>query len=311
MVPLTQFMDRRGRIARRRDLLSAGYSDAAIRSALERRQIFRVRHGWYALVGTSEVLTQVIRIGGRLTGLSRLRMLDVFLPRRDRLDVAVPRDAAKLRRPKDKRAQLLPRDAVRVHWVDTPRFQRQSSEWMVSEDEALLCVLKCESRELAISCCDALLRYRGWTSARLDAVFALAPRRVQTWRRQVDGKADAWGETVVRLRVTDAGIPFEPQAFVPGVGHLDGRISPRVYLEVDGAQHDEEWTGVSPNTFDAGHQRDALLAIRSSRSIRIGYKQLGPFWPTMLAAIAQARVDDLADLERQARERARSRRNEN
>lgn len=302
MISLTQFMRTQAGIARRADLLSAGFDDVHIRGALARRQIFRVRHGWYALAGTAQVVAEVIRVGGRLTGLPRLRMLNgVFLPRRDRLDIVVPAGATALRRPRDKTALLAPGDPVRLHWQDGPRKDRRSSDWMVSEDEALLCVLRVESREIAVACCDALLRYCNWTSERLDAVFARAPLRVQGWRQDVDGRADAWGETVVRLRIKDAGMPFEPQPFVPGIGHLDGRVSPHVYIEVDGGQHDEEWTGTSPSTFDEGHERDALLALHwSARSIRIGYKQLGPFWPTMLAAIKQARADDLADMARRA-----------
>lgn len=281
-------------IARRRDLLAAGFGDGAIAAALATGRIFRVRHGWYAATGTSDVIVRVIRVGGRLTGLAALKMLGMYLPPAYVTDIAVPRNAAGLRDPANRRERLRASDGVRIHWVDPFRGDRPPAEWMTSEDDALLCVLRHETREVAVACCDALLRYRNWDRSRLARVFELAPKRTHPWLVLVDGRADAWGETVVRLRLRDAGIPFEPQASVLGVpGRFDGRVSAHVYVEVDGRQHDESWDGPTESSFERDHEKDIALAIERGRCIRITYRQLGQSWPDCLAAIRQAIADDL------------------
>lgn len=286
---LPKYMEYRGRIMRRRDLLAAGFPDSAIRAAVNIGQIFRVRHGWYALPGTSDTVTRVVRVGGRLTGLAALRTMGMFLPPPSVIDVVVPRGAAGLRQPDNSRARLAAASGLRINWIDPPRGSRVPWDWIASEDEALACVLTHESREVAVACCDALVRYRGWTRQRLERVFAQASLRVQSWLGDVDGRADAYGETIVRVRVRDAGLPFEPQAYVPGVGHLDGKIGSRLFVEVDGLQHADDWSGPGASSFENDHDRDILTYLATgARTIRITYRQLEKFWPQCLAAIRRA-----------------------
>lgn len=293
MLSIISFMERQGRIVRRRDLMDAGFTDAQVRSCLGSRQIFRVRHGWYALQGTSDTVVHVLRVGGRLTGLAALATLPVFLPAPRVLDIVVPRGAAGLRDPHDRRKRLGATEGLRVHWIDSARYDRAPSDWRASEDDALLCVLRHESREIAVSCCDALVRYCGWSHHRLARAFALAPERVQRWLDDVDGRADAWGETVVRIRARDAGIPFDPQPEVAGVGRLDGRVTTRTYVEVDGMQHSQDWNG--PSSFEGDHDRDIrLLALTGAHTIRVTYRQIEQMWPECLAAIRRAYLDDVA-----------------
>lgn len=262
---------------------------------MARRSIFRVRHGWYARAGTSEVVLRAVRVGGRVTGVEALRLRGLFLPRPARLDVAVPRNAAALRSPTVARQRLAASDPVGIHWINAGRNTLSSATWLVSEDEALLLVLNTEGREVAVAACDGLVRYRGWDSARLDAAFRQAALRTRRWRQLVDGRADSWGETGVRLRLADAGIAFEPQARVPGVGVFDGRVAPGVFVEVDGAQHDEAWAGDSESSFERDHAKDLGLAILGARSIRITYAMYAQRWDDCVAAIRAAiAVDEYA-----------------
>lgn len=288
MHPIYEEMDRRGRVMRRQDLLRAGHTDRQIRWALAHRYIFRVRHGWYALPDIADEVARAIRVGGRLTGLAALRTLGMFLPPPTVIDLAVPRTAARLRRPANRRERLDAVDGIRVNWIDSPRGDRDPWDWIASEDDALLCVLVREDRETAIACCDALVRYRGWTPERLAEVFDRAPKRVRGWLDLVDGRADAWGETVVRLRLGDVGVTFVPQPRVAGVGRLDGKVSPRVFVEIDGRQHDLEWRGETASSFESDRNRDLVLAAVGARSIRITYRQLEHDWERCLRAICGA-----------------------
>jgi hypothetical protein len=285
---LAAHLAKAGPIARRGELLRAGFTDRDIRRGLETRIVFRVRHGWYALSGTSETVARAIRVGGTITGVEALRLRGLFLPRPSVIDIRVPHNAAHLRRPSHMRQRLQDGDAVRVRWTEATRAELSSREWLATEDDALNLILRTADRDLAVAACDGLIRYRGWRSARLDRAFARAPLRVREWRHLVDGRADSWGETFVRLWLADAGIAMTPQPEVPGVGRFDGRVAPGVLIEVDGAQHDENWDGEGGSSFERDHLKDVRLAAQGGRSIRITYTMLEKHWDECLDAVRTA-----------------------
>ena len=90
----------------------------------------------------------------------------------------------------------------------------------------------------------------------------------------------------------DVGIPFEPGVEVPGVGLFDGRVSEGVFIEVDGAQHDESWAGDDPSSFERDHLKDLGLAALGARSIRITYRLFKTRWAECVAAIRVAMEND-------------------
>ena len=278
---------------RRRDLLARGHTDARLRRALAERRIFRVRQGWYSIPGTSEAAVRAVRLGGRLTGVAALETYGLRVPRRSRTDVVVPAHARALRSPTDKSAPLTSKDAARVHWTDPPRNQLGSSQWRASIDEALLVVLTTEDRDTAVACCSAVMRHKGWSDGRMDAVFRRAPARVRRWRGLVGRLDDSHGETFVRLWFLDEGIPFVSQAFVEGVGWLDFQVGPHTYVEVDGGQHDPAWTGEQPSTWSKDHDRDAVVVRGGGQVLRFIYRQIYADRAGCLAAIQVARANDL------------------
>ena len=174
-----------------------------------------MRHGWFALPDTSDVVVRVIRVGGRLTGLAALRNLGLYLPAPSIIDIAVPRGAANLRQPEivvlgstwRGRAHQLGRCAPsRTGAVELARNGGRSAPDCVATRDS-------RSRDCVLR---RLTEQPHTDQSRFDAVYAKAPSRVQTWRPRVDGRAEAWGETVLRLRLTDAGVPFEPQVTIAG-----------------------------------------------------------------------------------------------
>lgn len=296
MRDLAGHLRRRGPFARRADLLRAGFTDADLRRALAAHRVFRVRHGWYALPGTPDAAVHAVRVGGRVTGVAALRSYGLFLPRPSTIDVVVPRNAARLRRPTDRRARLRAGDGVRIRWSDVPRGQRPSHDWRADPRDALAFVLRTGSRELAVAASDGVIRYLGWTLDEVAAVYRDAPARVRPWLELVDGRADAWGESWVRLRFRDAGIAFEPQAVVPGAGRLDGRIGPRTYVEVDGAQHEESWSSDDEDWYGRDRVRDAVVAALGGRVLRITYPMFAEHWPLFLEAARRSIAADVAEL---------------
>jgi hypothetical protein len=281
----------RGFFLRRRDLLALGYGDRGIQRALGEKRVFRVRHGWYSIPSAPPAGVLAVRVGGRLTSFSALESYGLRVPRQPYLHVAVKPTDCRLRRATDRRARLFEGDAVVVHWTATGV---EGTPWRVSVSDALLAVLSTQSRDVAVACCSAALRHRKISPQALARTFAAAPKRVRHWERLVSAKDDSHGETFVRLWLEDAGVRCEQQAYVPGVGHLDFRVGPHSYVEVDGGQHDPSWTGDDTDQWERDHDRDTTVCIMGGRTERYTYRQLYGDWPRVLAAIERMIADDLA-----------------
>lgn len=295
MLRIAEDIRSHGGFLRRRDLLALGHTDGGLRGALRRHRIFRVRHGWYSVPDAPEPAVRAVRVGGRLTGVAALESYGLRVPRRVRVDVAVPTHACRLRRPGERRERLAAVDDIRTHWSG-PRVAELGGEsrWRVSIDDALVHVLQTEPRDLAVACCSAVAHHFRWSEERMDAVFARAPGHATAWRGLVEGRDEAHGETFVRLWCGDSGIPWEPQPHVRGVGRFDGRVGPNVYVEVDGGQHDPAWTGEGESTFEKDHVRDAVMARRGKWVLRFSYRMLYTDWAGCLASIERAIDDDRA-----------------
>lgn len=269
---------------RRRDLLGLGCTDSGIRGALRRARIIRVRHGWYALAGLPEVVYRAVRLGGALTGGAALETYGVWAPRGEHPEFRVGAHAARLRLPTDSTRRLaeLP-EATRVRWHGpAPAPGGAVPVWRVSLLEALRDLLHTADRFAVISACDSALHHGLISRDELDALFSEGPVRVRGWRRLVDGRAEAGGETEVRLRLLDVGIETEPQFRVPGAGRFDLRVD-RVLLEVDGRAHHDD-----AESFHRDRQRDLMAAVWGFRVIHLSYAQIEGEWPLCLAAIRRA-----------------------
>ncbi len=283
---------RGGLFLRRRDLLALGFTDRDIKGALEKRRIFRVRQGWYSVPDAPEAAIRAVRVGGRLTSISALESYGLRVPRQAHVHIAVKETASRLRHPDECRRCLAGRDPVRVHWVD--RIGHGGNAWRVSLEDALLAALAEESREIAVACCSAVLHHKKWPARRLDAVFSRAPQRARCWRGLVSGLDESHGETFARLWLGDAGVQFEQQSVVEGVGRIDFKVGPNSYVEIDGGQHDPEWTGEGKSSWDSDHDRDTTAAIGGRTVLRFNYRQLNRDWPRVLLAIERTIADDLA-----------------
>ena len=302
VLPIERVIHSRGGFLRRRDLLRVGFTDRQLRTALARSTIFRVRHGWYSVPGTDERAVRAVRIGGRLTALSALETLGIRVPRDRPLQVAVPMNANRLRRPTDRRTRIRPRDAA-VRWVDVPH---EPGSWRVPPADALVAVLASESRDVAVAVCSAALHKRLVSPSDLARVFERAPKRVRAWARLVSVLDESHGETYFRTRYLESGrtctqqVTFRDLPGLAGAARFDFRVSEHVYVEIDGGQHDPDWTGGADGTDGSGSswerdlERDAAMAIRGDRVLHFGYRLLYTDWPTVLAAIDRAIADDAA-----------------
>lgn len=275
---------------RRCDLLQAGYTDSDIRAALGARRIFRVRHGWYSVPDAPAAAIRAVRVGGRLTSVSALESYDLPVPRRKQLHIAVPAGASRLRAADDRRRRLGRQVGVRVHWSD--HRECGESVWRVSVEDALVEVLIYEPRDVAVACASAVMHRLSWSERRMDAVFDLAPEQARAWRPLVSALDEAHGETFFRLWALDAGLAFEQQVTVRGIGRFDFKVGPHTYLEIDGGQHDAGWTDTASNSWEKGHDWDTEMAILGNRVLRVTYRQLYRTFGRVLESVKRAVDDD-------------------
>lgn len=286
--PVERVIRSRGGFLRRRDLLPLGYTDGHLRHALRTRRIFRVRQGWYSVPGADERVVRAVRVGGRLTSVSALETYGIPVPRRAALHIVVPANANRLRKPTDRRKRIGSRDAA-IHWTAN---RAMPGSGRVPLAEALLAVLVTESCDVAVACCSAALQLRLIAEEKLVRVFARAPARVQGWLALVSDLDESHGETYFRVRYP--GDECIQQVTIAGIGRFDFRVSAHVYVEIDGGQHDPDWTGGTGSTWEHDLDRDAAMAIRGDRVLHFGYRQLYTAFPTILAAIERAIADDAA-----------------
>lgn len=292
MIPIDTFVRRSGWFLRRRDLLAYGFSDAHIRAALADHEIFRVRHGWFSVPDAPEPAVRAVRVGGRLASISALESYGFPVPRRPDIHIAVKRTDSRLRASHDRRKRLAGEIGVRIHWVG--RAGSRGSVWRVSIDDALLQVLIYEPRDVAVACASLVMHREKWMEARMDAVFARAPRDVQLWRELVSGLDESHGETFFRLWTRDIGILVVQQVSRAGVGRLDFQVGPHTFVEIDGGQHDPKWTHTASNSWERDHDRDATMAIGGERVLRFTYRQLYLDFARIILVVQRSIADDLA-----------------
>ena len=297
--PIARVIRRSGRFMRRRDLLALGYDDQLIKQALASKSIFRVRHGWYSTPDAPAAAIRAVRVGGALTGIAALESYGLSVPRLDHVDIAVPANASRLRRPQNRFARLEATDNIRLHWTEPPRGNRLA--WRVTVADAILHVLASQPRNIAVACASAVMHKRMLTARQLSAVFERAPSWARPWEELVSHLDESHGETFTRLGLRDAGIVMIQQVKIAGVGRLDGQVSSGVYIEVDGAQHDPAWTGEGESQYIPDNFRDLRMRARDATVIRIIYPVLYGAWPECLAGIQLAIARDVELRERRQR----------
>jgi hypothetical protein len=81
--------------------------------------------------------------------------------------------------------------------------------------------------------------------------------------RYADGRSQSPGETIVRLRLCQAGLRVTPQAYVEGAGNVDLEVESLLIVQVDGY---EPHSGRSAFTRDRQKSRSVITAGRPQLS---------------------------------------------
>lgn len=214
----------------RNDLREQGLSGRAITAAVRMGHLIRVRRGWYAQRSCASEIVTAVGIGGRITCLSLLQMVGVFVLKNSRMHVHVPPRLSRSRRRRPSSATL--------HWGEC---RHRGTTHAVSIHDAVRQSVRCQAPRAAIATLDSVLHHRVLTHAQLDAIFCDLPQRFRALLALVDASAESGPETFMRLLLRSLGVPFEVQVTLDGVGRVDFIVDGWLIIECDSREFHEGW----------------------------------------------------------------------
>ena len=264
----------------RRTLLSYGATGAGLTGAVQAGFLVRPRRDHYALPGTPTSIIQALRVGGRLSCVSALHLLGVFA-----MDASVPhihlaRSASRLRSPHSRfitLAESARADSV-LHWWPL-LYDSDVLNYRVGIRDAVAHAIRCQQPWHAIATLDSVLNRGLLSRDRLTALFHQLPEAHGALLGQVDGRAEAGQESILRLLMWQLGLQCELQVHVSGVGRVDMLVEGILILEADSRFAHDGWEL---------HVRDRNRDIDSARQ---GYMSLRPAYQRTMfdpAAVQEA-----------------------
>lgn len=257
-------------VVSRAELLVGGLSRRGLARAVADGLLVRVRRDHYMAAEVSEKLHSAVRIGGRLTCLSLLQMLGVFVFANETLHVHITRGMSRLRAGADARRKLEPRyeRTQRLHWLPLVRAD-DSTGSCVSVVDALAHAVLCQPARHAIATIDSALNKGFIRLADLADVFSALPPRFGVLRSLVDGRAQSGPETLMRLMARSLGCRFDLQVRFEGVGYVDLVLDSWLVVECDSKEFHASWEQQVKD-----RNRDLALAARGYVTLRLTAAQI-------------------------------------
>lgn len=215
----------------RDDLKERGLSGRDMTSAVRSGLLTRIRQNRYAVPQTDDDVIEAVRIGGRLSCLSLLKSMGVFVHRCDRLHVHVTPGTSRIRMPVDKR--------TRLHWSASKGDHRALHAAPLID--AVRQAITCQPPRAAIATLDSLLHHGVLTPGQLTEVFDGLPARYGPLLRLVDASAESGPETFMRLLLRALGLHYRTQVDLPGIGRVDFLVEGWLIIECDSREFHEGW----------------------------------------------------------------------
>lgn len=249
----------------RAELVSGGMTARGIRDAVAHGELIRARRNHYLPGDAPQSVVRAARVGGRLTCLSLLQELGVFVFANNALHVHVPTYGGRLASPRSRRRRLPPRRwrRERIHWHALVRPE-DATTTCVGILDALAQALRCQAPRFAIASIDSALNKRLLSPADLDDLFAALPARYDVLKPLVDGRCESGPETLVRLMLRSLGVHAEPQVVFDGIGRVDFVVDGWLVIECDSREFHDSWKQQVDD-----RERDLRLAGRGYPTLRL------------------------------------------
>lgn len=262
-------------------LRAEGMTRARIGSAVRLGHLVRARRGFYVAATTPDIVMRAVRVGGRLTCLSLLAMMGVFVLRNDKVHVHMARSASRMRSPHSRRLRLesRPTRGARLHWLPLIEDPAHDATCVATID-ALAHAVLCQPPRAAIATLDSALHLGRIIEADLTEVFRALPAKYGILRALVDGRAESGPETLMRLMLRALGCDVELQVEFPGVGRVDLVVDGWLVIECDSKEFHDTWEQQVRD-----RDRDLALAARGYVTLRLTAAQIMYREEEVLAAV--------------------------
>lgn len=233
--------DERYEVWTRADLRRAGWGSRRITHAVRSGVLVRARKNRYLASDAPDPMIRAVRVGGRLSCLSLLALLGVFVRTDSDLHVHMVRGDARMRAPHSRTEPLAPRasrEGVVLHWHE---LRESPGDGHVAIVDALIHAMRCQPPRMAIATLDSALNRGVVGPPALDDVFDALPRRFRAMRPFVDGRAQSGTETLVRLMAVQLGCAVDLQVWFDDVGFVDLLIDGWLVVECDSREFHGTW----------------------------------------------------------------------
>lgn len=254
----------------RSELLASGLTRRGLITALERGEIIRARRDRYLSPLAAPSVRAAVRVGGRLTCLSLLELLGIFVFENTGLHVHVMRGASRLRSPSSRLGPIPPRRVrrFRVHWMPLVRPDEGTSA-CVGVVDALIHAVLCQSARHAVATLDSALNRGVIDTLELSEIFAALPSKHRVLLPLIDGRAESGSETLMRLIARALGCSVVPQVRFDGVGRVDLLIDGWLVVECDSRGFHADWKQQVTD-----RERDLALARLGYATLRVTAAQI-------------------------------------
>jgi very-short-patch-repair endonuclease len=239
----------------RSELLADGFTRRSLRRAVEEGALIHVRRDRYLRSAADERLVRAVRVGGRLTCLSLLSLMGVFVLENHALHVLVAPGASRLRSAHSTKLALgdVQPGTIRVHWAQESEQRGQATTAAILD--ALLHAVHCQSPRAMVATLDSALHVGLLAETEIGDVFAALPPRFGVLRSMLDGRAESGPESLVRLMARMLGCDIRIQVVFPGIGRVDLLLDGWLVVECDSEGFHADWASRRVD-----HARDLALA---------------------------------------------------
>ncbi len=249
-----------------------GVTRASLRAAIASDLVRRVRRGCFALAAADPVQVAEVAWRGHATCTTAARHRDLpVLFEDNRIHLRVPSDRSQSGR-----------NATIPSWVTRHPVPRALSGPVgivgVLDDSA-----QCVTREAQLAMVDAALHRGLLTLRELEQLRRGGRERTDWLIRHAEPRTESMLETLARVALSTARLPFTPQVMIAGVGRVDFLVAGRVIVELDGWEHHG-----TPRAFADDRRRDREAISQGYRVLRFTYAEVVGDPDGLVAAVRAA-----------------------
>ncbi|KAA0961953.1 hypothetical protein FQ142_01010 [Microbacterium sp. ANT_H45B] len=238
----------------RSQLIRKGLTGRRIAAAVARSDLLHIRRDRYALPTAPSDVVTAVRIGGRVSCLSLLVAMGVFVHRSRGLHVLVTPGSSRLRLSKNSTTVL--------HW--RVRSSVDGCLHAAPIVDAVAHSVFCQSPRETLATLDSILHHALMTFDELAQLFESLPTRFRPLLALVDPSAASGPETYMRLILRAMGVSYETQVYLEGVGYVDFVVDGWLIIECDSKEFHEGW------------EKQVQDRARDVAAARLGYVTVRP-----------------------------------